>query len=66
MDRITDRPDMTSAVDRGRNASTLTNKRHHNSASEIRLFANDCVCYREIKDMKDTLKLQKDVNRLGI
>ena len=26
MDRITDRPDMTSAVDRGRKASTQTNK----------------------------------------
>ena len=31
--------------------------------SEIRLFANDCVCYREIND---TLKLQKDIGRLGI
>ena len=34
--------------------------------SEIRLFADDCVCYREIKDIVDTLKLQKDINRLGI
>ena len=25
--------------------------------SEIRLFANHCVCYREIKDKVDTLKL---------
>ena len=24
--------------------------------SEIRLFADDCVCYREIKDTDDTLK----------
>ena len=24
--------------------------------SEIRLFADDCVCYREIKDKEDTLK----------
>ena len=31
--------------------------------SEIRLFADDCVYYREIKD---TLKLQKDIDRLGI
>ena len=23
--------------------------------SEIRLFADDCVCYREIKDIEDTL-----------
>ena len=34
--------------------------------SELRLFAEDCVCYREIKDMEDTLKLQKDIDRLGI
>ena len=34
--------------------------------SEIRLFADDCVCYREIKDMEDTFKLQKDIDRLGI
>ena len=25
--------------------------------SEIRLFADDCVCYREIKDEEDTMKL---------
>ena len=30
--------------------------------SEIRLFADDCVCYRKIKD---TLKLQKDIDQLG-
>ena len=30
---------------------------------EIRLFADDCVCYREIKDIEDTLKLQKDIDR---
>ena len=34
--------------------------------SEIILFADDCVCYREIKDIEDTLKLQKDIDRLGI
>ena len=33
--------------------------------SEIRLFADDCVCYREIKDEKDTVKLQRDIDRLG-
>ena len=33
--------------------------------SEIRLFADDCVCYREIKDTEDTLKLQKDIDPLG-
>ena len=32
--------------------------------SEIRL-ADDCVCYREIKDTEDTLKLQKDIDQLG-
>ena len=34
--------------------------------SEIRLFADECVCYRKIKDMEDTLKLQKDIDRLVI
>ena len=33
--------------------------------SEIRLFADDCVCYREIKDEEDIMKLQKDIDRLG-
>ena len=33
--------------------------------SEIRLFADDCVCYHEIKDKEDTLKLQRDIDRLG-
>ena len=33
--------------------------------SEIRLFADDCVCYREIKDKEDTLKLQRDIDQLG-
>ena len=32
--------------------------------SEIRLFADDCVCYREIKDTDDSLKLQKDTDIL--
>ena len=34
--------------------------------SEIRLFAGDGVCYREIKNMENTLKLQKAIDRLGI
>ena len=33
--------------------------------SEIRLFADDCICYREIKYKEDTLKLQRDNDRLG-
>ena len=36
-----------------------------NIESEIRLFADDCVCYREIKDEEDTIKLQRDIDRLG-
>ena len=31
--------------------------------SEIRLFADNCVCYREIKEIEDTVKLQKDIDR---
>ena len=33
--------------------------------SEIRLFADDCVCYREIKGEEDTMELQRDFDRLG-
>ena len=33
--------------------------------SEIRLFADDCVCYCEIKAEEDTMKLQRDIDRLG-
>ena len=33
--------------------------------SEIRSFADDCVCYRKIKDEEDTMKLQRDIDRLG-
>ena len=33
--------------------------------SEIRLFAEDWVCYRELKDKEGiTLKLQRDIDRL--
>ena len=33
--------------------------------SELRLFADACLCHREIKDEEDTVKLQRDVDRLG-
>ena len=33
--------------------------------SELRLFADDCVCYREIKDTEDTAHIQEDIDRLG-
>ena len=33
--------------------------------SEIRLLADNFVCYREIKYKEDTLKLQRDIDRLG-
>ena len=36
-----------------------------NIESEIRLVADDCVCYREIKVEEDTMKLQRDIDRLG-
>ena len=32
--------------------------------SELRLFADDCVCYSEIKNIEDTVKLQEDTDRL--
>ena len=33
--------------------------------SEIRLFADDCVCYHEIREADYSLKLQRDIDRLG-
>ena len=33
--------------------------------SEIRLLADACVCYHEIKDEEDTMKLQSDIDRLS-
>ena len=33
--------------------------------SEIRLFADDCVYYRQIHSIEDTSKLQKDMDPLG-
>ena len=33
--------------------------------SEIRPSGDDCVCYREIKDKEDTMKLQREIDRLG-
>ena len=31
---------------------------------ENRLFVDDCVCYREINEKQDTVKLQNDTERL--
>ncbi|CAC5377680.1 unnamed protein product [Mytilus coruscus] len=36
-----------------------------NVTSEIRLFADDCVCYRKIKNEDDCAELQKDIDTLG-
>ena len=33
--------------------------------SEICLFADDCVCYRQIHSIEDTVKLQRDIKPLG-
>ena len=33
--------------------------------SEICLFGDDCVCYRQIDSIEDTSKLQKDIDQLG-
>jgi len=37
-----------------------------NIESKIRLFADDCVIYRKILNIKDVDKLQTDLDRLGI
>ena len=33
--------------------------------SEICLFADDCVCYRQIDSTEDTSKLQQDIDQSG-
>ena len=33
--------------------------------SEIRLFADDCVCYRQIRSVEDRQALQDDIDSLG-
>ena len=33
--------------------------------SEIRCFADDCICYCEIKDTENTVKLPEDIDRPG-
>ena len=35
-----------------------------NRHTRCRLFADDCVCYREIRTVEDTWKLQKDIDIL--
>ena len=42
--------------------SLYTNDISADIVSEIRLFADDCVCYRENKNQMDTLKLQRDID----
>jgi hypothetical protein len=37
----------------------------HDIKSNIRLFADDCVCYRVIDTIEDCEKLQTDLNKLG-
>ena len=36
-----------------------------NIESKIRLFADDCIIYRKILNIKDVEKLQADLDRLG-
>ena len=33
--------------------------------SELKPLADHCVCYREIKDIEDTMKFQEDIDRFG-
>ena len=33
--------------------------------TEIRLFPDDCVCYRQIDSTEDTSKLQNDIDQVG-
>ena len=44
--------------------SLYMNNITENVDSELRRFADDCVCYRKIKDIEDTVKLQEAIDRL--
>ena len=33
--------------------------------SGIRLFADDCICYRQTDSTEDTSKLKKDIDQIG-
>ena len=64
-------PPVVSGVPRGPVLGPLLFSLHINDIiedieSEIRLFADDCICYREIKDKEDTLQLQRGIDRFGI
>ena len=45
--------------------SPCRNDMSSDTESEIRLFADDWVCYRKIKDEEDSMKLQRNIDRLG-
>ena len=40
-------------------------KKKNPSTNPEDFFADGCVCYREIKDEEDTMKLQRDIDWLG-
>ena len=66
-----DRAPVVSGVPQGSVLGPLLFSLHINDItsdieSEIRLFADDCVCYREIKNVEDTVKLQKDIDTFNI
>jgi len=42
------------------------NDNWRNNESKIRLFADDCIIYRKILNIKDVEKLQTDMDRLGV
>jgi hypothetical protein len=68
--RVTSDVRVTSGVAQGSVLSTLSFLAYFNSIwrnilSTIRLFADDCVIYRQIVDNEDIENIQKDLNWLG-
>ena len=64
VDRQTDRPDMTSAIDRGRKSSTQTNKQKHYKGMPGMVsavcFSIDRIRHRTVSQVKPVISIPTD------
>ena len=66
VDRITDRPNMTSAVDRGRKASTQTNKQNSNLKTQyfVHCFNIKLMLFKNLQISKYLIRLVNNVQHI--